>query len=200
MRNVRPLPAKTGPIIFARSKGAAGSPRAAETAPAPAASPASSPASAPADGARPSSAAHVVGIDHRRAPRIRRKSRAQLLLYPSGRHPHPIDVTIVDFSATGIGIVHNEGLLIGQKFIVREPHVTQGNTCLFTVVRSEKRPDGTYSIGLHVGNSLADELEPMVQIAPAPGLSRWDKLLFLLFSLLGATTIVLWAILQNRAH
>ena len=140
------------------------------------------------------------GTENRRAPRTRRKSRAQLLLFPSGRHPHPIDVTVVDYSATGIGVVHSEGLLVGQKFIVREPHVTEGNTCLFTVVRSEKLPDGSYSIGLHVGNTLADELEPMVQIPPAPGLSRGDKLLFLLFSLAGAITIVTWAILQNRAH
>ena len=135
--------------------------------------------------------------ENRRAPRFSRKSRAQLLLFPSGRHPHPIDVTVVDYSVTGIGILHNEGLLVGQKFIVREPHVTNGNTCLFTVVRSDPRPDGTYSIGLHVGNSLDDDLAPMVDIAPAPGVPRWCKLLFAAFALLGGITVIVVA-MMNR--
>jgi hypothetical protein len=129
--------------------------------------------------------------DLRRAKRVKRKSRAQLLLYPSGRHPHPIDVTVIDYSATGIGIVHTEGLLVGQKFIVREPYVTRDNTCLFTVVRSEPRPDGTFSIGMHIGNSLADEHDPLLTIEPAPGISLGSKLLFLAFAVLGVTTIVL---------
>jgi len=137
-------------------------------------------------------------FENRRAPRFTRRSRAQLLLYPSGRHPHPIDVAVVDYSVTGIGIIHHEGLLVGQKFVVREPHVTHGNTCLFTVVRSDRRPDGTYSIGLHVGNTLQDELEPMVEIAPAPGVSRRVKLLFLAFSILGSAAMAWVALAANR--
>ena len=197
---MRPLPARAKRPIFSRSPSAPGA--SSPDAPAPPSAPADEAAkpAAPSDAAAPAVARPPGSIENRQAPRIRRKSRAQLLLFPSGRHPHPIDVTVVDYSATGIGIVHSEGLLVGQKFIVREPHVTEGNTCLFTVVRSDRRPDGTYSIGLHIGNSLTDELEPMVAIPPAPGLSRWDKLLFLLFALLGATTVVLWAILQHRTQ
>ena len=136
-------------------------------------------------------------FENRRAPRFTRKSRAQLLLYPSGRHPHPIDVAVVDYSVTGIGIIHHEGLLVGQKFVVREPHVTHGNTCLFTVVRSDRRPDGKYSIGLHVGNTLQDELEPMVEIAPAPGVSRRAKLLFIAFAVIGAVITVCVTLAAN---
>jgi hypothetical protein len=136
------------------------------------------------------------GANLRRAARVKRKSRAQLLLYPSGRHPHPIDVTIVDYSATGIGVVHTVGLLVGQKFIVREPHVTRDNTCLYTVVRSEPMPDGRFSIGMHIGNSLADEHDPLLTIEPAPGVSLGSKLLFLAFAVLGVTTILLVALMR----
>ncbi|MEA2709168.1 MAG: hypothetical protein QOF78_1769 [Phycisphaerales bacterium] len=135
--------------------------------------------------------------DQRNAQRLPRQSSAQLLLYPSGRHPRPIDVQVVDYSSTGIGIIHNEGLLIGKKFVVREPHVTDGNTCLFTVVRSDQRSDGTYSIGLHVGNSLESEHAPLLAIPPAPGLSRRSKLLFAVFALLGSLTMVLVALFNQ---
>src|SRR4051794_14592821 len=43
------------------------------------------------------------------APRTARRSRAQLILYPPARHPHAFEVAIVDYSATGIGIIHTEG-------------------------------------------------------------------------------------------
>lgn len=135
-------------------------------------------------------------FDNRVAPRQPRQSTAQLLLYPSGRHPHPIDVQVVDYSSTGIGVVHSEGLLVGKKFVVREPHVTDGNTCLFTVVRSDPRPDGTFSIGLHVGNSLVDEHDPLLEIPPAPGITRSSKILYVTFALLGATMIVMAVVLK----
>jgi hypothetical protein len=144
----------------------------------------------------PPAGAVTAPTELRRAARVRRKSRAQLLLYPAGRHPHPIDVTIVDYSATGIGIIHSEGLLVGQKFIVREPHVTEGKTCLYTVVRSEARTDGSFSIGMHIGNSLANEHDKMLAIPPAPGITLGSKLLFLVFAVLGAVMMLLVALLK----
>ena len=135
--------------------------------------------------------------DNRIAPRRPRSSTAQLLRYPAGRHTSPIDVQVTDYSATGIGVIHSEGLIIGRKFVVREPHVTTGNTCLFTVVRSDPRPDGTFSIGLHVGNSLSDEHDPLLEIPPAPGISRGSKILFALFALAAATIIALITLQQR---
>ena len=155
------------------------------------------PAPAPAPAA---AAPDTRRVEYRRAPRVRRKSHAQLLLYPAGRHPHPIDVTVVDYSATGIGIIHSEGLLVGQKFIVREPHVTEGKTCLFTVVRSEPRADGTFSIGMHIGNSLSDDHDPLLAIPPAPGVTLGSKLLFLVFALGGAVTMLLLTLMKYWYH
>lgn len=140
-----------------------------------------------------------VGVEElRAAPRTRRQSTAQLLLHPAGRHPHPIDVTVVDYSATGIGIIHTEGLLIGQRFVVREPHVTRDNTCLFTVVRSDRRTDGTYSIGLHVSNTLAGEHDPLLAEHAAPGVAPWLKALYLIFAIGGAITVVVMAAVGRR--
>jgi hypothetical protein len=76
------------------------------------------------------SAAKSAGtIDNRVAPRLPRVSTAQLLQYPAGRHQHPIEVQVTDYSETGIGIIYHEGLIIGRTFVVREPHVTHGKTC-----------------------------------------------------------------------
>ena len=137
------------------------------------------------------------GWENRVATRLPRSSTAQLLHYPGGRHQHPIDVQVIDYSATGIGVIHHEGLLVGTKFVVREPHVTDGNTCLFTVVRSDPRPDGTFSIGLHVGNSLGNEHDPLLELPRAPGISRGSKLLFLVFALLGVALVVAGIMLKR---
>jgi hypothetical protein len=148
---------------------------------------------------RPQQPTRPTSIESRAAPRTRRQSHAQLLLYPAGRHPHPFDVTVVDYSATGIGIVHDEGLLIGQRFIVREPYVTKGNTCLFTVVRSDHRADGTYSIGLHVSNTLKEEHDPLLAEPPAPGIKTWMKVLYLLFAIGGTIAVIALAVV-SRVH
>jgi hypothetical protein len=142
-------------------------------------------------------AANAKSRDNRVAPRLSRSSSAQLLQYPAGRHTHPIDVQVTDYSTTGIGVIHTEGLIIGRKFVVREPHVTDGNTCLFTVVRSDPRPDGTFSIGLHVGNSLDDEHDPLLELPPAPGIARSSKLLFVFFALMGIALIAVGVMLKH---
>ncbi len=138
--------------------------------------------------------------DNRVAPRLRRFSTAQLLHYPSARHQHPINVQVTDYSSTGIGVIHNEGLLIGKTFVVREPHVTDKNTCLFTVVRCDPRADGTYSIGLHVGNSLGNEHDPLLEIPPAPGISWTSKILFFVFAIIGGAMLIVGLWLKQHAN
>jgi hypothetical protein len=132
-------------------------------------------------------------VERRASARTRYDATAQLLPYPPGRHMHPIDITITDFSETGIGAVHSEGLLVGQTFIVREPQVTRDRTCLYQVVRSDKRPDGHYTIGLVAMKPLEDEWAPFTQ-PPAPGLDVWTKWLYLIFAIAGAATIILAAL------
>jgi hypothetical protein len=154
-----------------------------------------SPSVAPPPEQRPAEQAEARG-----APRIKCHYPAQLILYPPARYSHAIDVIIIDYSTTGIGITHHESLLIGQTYVVREPHATHNNTCLFTVLRSDPRPDGTWSIGLHISNTLADEFTPLCEEPPAPGIDIWTRLLFAIFALAGIAIIVLVEILRHRHH
>jgi hypothetical protein len=131
--------------------------------------------------------------------RTRYDATAQLLPYPRPRHAHVIDLTVVDYSESGIGAVHSEGLLVGQMFIVREPRVTRDRTCLYQVVRSEKRSDGRYNIGLTAMKPLEDEWAPFTP-PPAPGLDLWTKWLYLIFAIAGAATIVLAALRLHHRH
>ena len=134
-------------------------------------------------------------IEKRRATRVPRRAPAQLIFWPAARNSAPIDVTIVDYSVTGIGIVHGETLPPGQKFIVREPFVTSGSTCIYTVVRSDRRGDGTYSIGLHIGNTMENKLEPVED--PPRRLSRLWRFIYFLFVLVG-TILVVSAVLLRQ--
>jgi hypothetical protein len=138
----------------------------------------------------------VAQAERRGEPRTRYNSRAQLLPYPPARHAHAIELTVIDYSDNGIGAVYNEGLLVGQMFIVREPQVTKDRTCLYQVIRSEKRPDGTYSIGLTAMKPLDDEWAPFMP-PPAPGLDLWTKWLYLIFAIAGAATVILTTILLH---
>jgi hypothetical protein len=140
-----------------------------------------------------------VEVERRSEPRTPYRSVAQLVLYPPGRHEHTLDVTVVDYSRSGIGIVYREGLMVGQQFVVREPHVTRGHTCLYTVVRSDKRGEGNYSIGLRAKEQLDDEWAPFTP-PPAPGLDLPTKLLYLTFAIAGAATIVLTALVWRQHH
>ena len=126
-------------------------------------------------------------------------SHAQLIPYPPGKHPNPIDVTVNDYSASGIGVVYCEGLMVGQAFVVREPTITQGKTCLYRVVYSEPTDSGNYRIGLEALDDVADEWAPF-NPPPAPGVDLGTKLLYLIFAIAGAATIVLTAVMLRHRH
>jgi hypothetical protein len=123
-----------------------------------------------------------------------------LVPYPPGKHPQPIDVTVSDYSASGIGVTYCEGLMIGQAFVLREPAITQGKTCLYRVVHSEPTDAGDYRIGLTaLDDSTEDEWAPF-NPPPAPGVDLGTKLLYLIFAIAGAATIVLTAVLLRHRH
>jgi hypothetical protein len=132
-------------------------------------------------------------------PRTPYQSRAQLLRYPPGRHTPAIDVMVTDYSESAIGVIYEQGLLVGQLFVVREPHITQGHTCLYSVARCEQLEDGRHSVRLCATNQLQDRSDPFAP-APAPGISRWMKLLYLGFAINGAVAIVKMAILFGHSH
>jgi hypothetical protein len=138
--------------------------------------------------------------DRRAEPQIECNTQAQLLRYPSGRHQHPIDVAVVDVWSTGIGVIYSESLLIGQMFVVREPTITRGKTCLYRVILSEKVEPGKFRIALEATEQPADEWA-VFEPPPAPGLDLGTKLLYLTFAIAGAATIIAAAILMHhRKH
>src|SRR2546421_7169140 len=96
--------------------------------------------------------------ERRRAERIVHVSQARLLLCPAPRHPAPIDVTVQDYSETGIGVKHSNPLPIGQTYVVEQPEITSGGSQLYTVVRAEPEPPN-WRIGLAKANTLDDPIE-----------------------------------------
>jgi hypothetical protein len=111
-------------------------------------------------------ASEPTGAERRRAPRIERQSTARLFILPSGRLSRPIDATVVDYSEGGVGLVCETNLLVGQRYIIREPFLTRKASSLYTVVRSDNRGDGTYGIGLRLDGTLVDALEPPAEETP----------------------------------
>jgi hypothetical protein len=133
------------------------------------------------------------GGDRRRAPRFKRNSKAQLIFWPASPRTAPIDVQLVDYSRTGVGVVNHEAIIVGQKFVLREPFVTHGSTCIYTVVRCSKCDDGHYIIGLHATPSE----EPTLATEPVPGISKWLRIGYFVFAVIGAIAIVAMAMFDH---
>ncbi len=127
--------------------------------------------------------------EKRLAARIPHRAPAQLLLWPAGPRTAPIDVQVVDYSRTGVGIIHSEGLLVGQTFVVREPQVTKGSSrFLYKVVRCDRRPDSRFSIGLQVVEN-GDFIEPSEP--PAPKISYWVQWAYFLYAAIGVAIVLI---------
>ena len=94
---------------------------------------------------------------------------------------------MLDYSSTGVGVVHDQAILIGQKFILREPFVTKNSTCLYAVARCDKRDDGRFIVGLHACRE--EPVVPDVEEQPVESVSGWTAAAFI------AGTIVLTAAL-----
>ena len=95
------------------------------------------------------------GAERRRAPRVRLDSEAELVVCPASSRTAPLKVQVRDVSATGVGILHDEPLPLGQKYVVREPTISRLASILFTVVRTDRVGENRYSIGLHASQLLA---------------------------------------------
>ena len=65
-----------------------------------------------------------------------------------------MSVVVRDISATGVGIVHDLPLPVGEKYAVKQDALPPDPPGLFTVVRSDAMPDGQYGIGLHASHLL----------------------------------------------
>lgn len=140
-----------------------------------------------------------VDVERRAEPRIEFETTAQLMPYPQARHAHFIDVRVLNYSETGIGLVHDQGLLVGQLYVVREPTITAGHTCLYSVIRSDRQPDGTFHIGLRTVSTMTDNERDPFAPPPAPGISTGTKILFLIFALAGTAVITLVGVLHRSS-
>jgi PilZ domain-containing protein len=58
-------------------------------------------------------------------------------------------IQIQDVSATGVGIVHDEPLLPGSQYVVKQDSFSANQPRLYTVVRSKCKKDGSFAVGLH---------------------------------------------------
>jgi len=94
------------------------------------------------------------GRERRRAARTPLGTIGQLVLCPSSSRTAPLKVQVTDCSATGVGIVHDEPLPQGQKYVVKEGSISKRKSVLFTVVRCDQIEPGRFSIGLHASHLL----------------------------------------------
>ena len=80
----------------------------------------------------------LTGRERRKAPRKPLGTVGQLVVCPASSRTAPLEVHVNDYSVTGIGIIHNEPLPLGQKYVIKEQNVARQGSVLFTVVRCDR--------------------------------------------------------------
>ena len=92
--------------------------------------------------------AHVP-MERRRSPRIATWCDAEIAPWDGRATGEPLNVTVTDFSTTGIGIVHTGRLRVGAKYVLAIPRPERGPLkVLFTVVRCSERDGGMFDAEL----------------------------------------------------
>jgi hypothetical protein len=153
-----------------------------------------SPEAQPAPAAPPPSAAapsaKKKGSDRRRSPRRDVNRTAELIVCPASSRTAAIKVNVRDISATGVGLIHNEPLPLGQKYVVREPSIIpRSQPCLYTVVRADAVGEGKFSIGLHASHLIGLEVGEKTGRAKTAAMAR----LLILAILTGGVVAAAWA-------
>ena len=160
-----------------------------ESQPAPASSPVAAPAAAPAPRAVMKK---KKGADRRLSPRREVNKTAELIVCPASSRTAPIKVNVRDISSTGVGLIHNEPLPLGQKYVVREPSIIpRSQPCLYTVVRADQVGDGKFSIGLHASHLMGLEVGEKTGRAKTAAMAR----LLICAILLGGLFAAAWALI-----
>jgi hypothetical protein len=92
--------------------------------------------------ARPSSPPRPKrGAERRRAKRILAEFRWRSCSAARQQSHRAGQGRVRDVSATGVGVISDEPLPVGQKFVVKEPTIiSKQNSVLYTVVRAERIP------------------------------------------------------------
>jgi hypothetical protein len=132
--------------------------------------------------------------ERRRACRVRHKVQARLVPWRRGKPAggEPLDVTIEDFSTTGVGLVHTQPLKEDQQYLLEVPRPEQKPIwVVLRVVRCLPMDDGTFGVGLE-GIELLDpstfESNPFTDPhcrSRKSNMPKRMKIIFLLFGIAG---------------
>ena len=104
--------------------------------------------------AQPRTAKPRQARERRGAPRMRVDAPAELRLCPATSRTTPVRVKVSDVSSTGLGILHESPLPVGQKCVVKTPTLPSDQACLYTVVRAVPLGAGAFHIGLHLSQLI----------------------------------------------
>jgi hypothetical protein len=136
-----------------------------------------------------------VESERRRACRVKHQVAARLAPF-RGRKPRgakPLEVTIEDFSTTGVGLVYTKPLAEDEQFLLEVPRPEHKPIwVLLRVVRCLPMDNGTYGVGLEASELLNPDDFPVNPFTDTGDRSRKDskmskktKMLFLLFGIVG---------------
>jgi len=133
--------------------------------------------------------------ERRRACRIRHRVVARIAPW-NGRRPRgdALQVTIEDFSTTGVGLVHTQALRQGDRYLLEVPRADKKPIwVVLRVARCLPMDDGTYGVGLEAIELLDASTFNGNPFAVIANLSRTavrvttrrTKVLFLMFGIFG---------------
>jgi len=88
------------------------------------------------------------GGDQRRAPRVERQARIEIVPVVEGRPRVPVGVDVKNISSRGLGFVHHRKLKPGSQFLVNlSPQGSEPVEMLCTVVHCDPAGGGVFAVG-----------------------------------------------------
>jgi hypothetical protein len=132
--------------------------------------------------------------ERRRACRVKHKVPAKLVPWRRGKPAGgaPLDVTIEDFSTTGVGLIYTEPLKENQQYLLEVPRPqNKPMWVVLRVVRSLPMDDGTFGVGLEASELLDPatfETNPFTDQndrSRKSAMPKRMKIIFLLFGIAG---------------
>jgi len=130
--------------------------------------------------------------ERRMSARIEHHVATEFYAWENEGEGSPVNVTIEDFSVSGVGAVCGFPMCTGDEYLLRIPQPNRGNlSVILTVVRCNPLPDGEYCIGLRL-SSVIDRahLEKLAESIRdhRRRLTRRTVCLFALFGIVGIST------------
>src|SRR4051812_13869480 len=88
--------------------------------------------------------------ERRRAERMKQKFITQATPWAAGIPSVPFDVIISDLSENGVGLIHDQPMGVGVKYLLNVPRGENNSSMIreYVVVRCDLRHDAKYAVGL----------------------------------------------------